>query len=140
MRCVPLHPEFKRVRSSTELPPTSLCTGVEEKWKIFNAKDGGRGFDYPYSATKHWTVTTVTASITEKKKQSINKLEKNVVTRHQQALALRLEFENTSREFVTRTIFACASFFLTFFCQTKTGSTRASINITKDSLTFLEYF
>ena len=76
MRCVPLHPEFKRVRSSTELPPTSLCTGVEEKWKIFDAKDGGRGFYYPYSATKHWTVTTVTASITGKKNQSINKLEK----------------------------------------------------------------
>lgn len=91
MRCIPLHPEFKRVRSSTELPPTSLCTGVEEKWKIFNAKDGGRGFDYPYSATKHWTVTTVTASITGKKNQSINKLEKkkkNVVMRHQQARAL----------------------------------------------------
>ena len=140
MRCIPLHPEFKRVRSSTELPPTSLCTGVEEKWKIFNAKDGGRGFDYPYSATKHWTVTTVTASITEKKNNQLINWKKNVVTRHQQARALRLEFENISRKFVTCTIFACASFFLTFFCQTKTGSTRASINITKDSLTFLEYF
>lgn len=140
MRCIPLHPEFKRVRSSTELPPTSLCTGVEEKWKIFNAKDGGRGFYYPYSATKHWTVTTVTASITEKKNNQLINWKKNVVTRHQQARALRLEFENISRKFVTCTIFACASFFLTFFCQTKTGSTRASINITKDSLTFLEYF
>ena len=100
MRCVPLHPEFKRVRSSTELPPTSLCTDVEEKWKIFNAKDGGRG-DAPPACAR----------------------------------ALRLEFENISRKFVTCTIFACASFFfLTFFCQTKTGSTRASINITKDGL------
>lgn len=99
MRCVPLHPEFKRVRTSTELPPTSLCTGVEEKWKIFNAKDGGRGFYYPYSATKHWTVTTVTASITEKKNNQLINWKKNVVTRHQQARALRLEFENISRKF-----------------------------------------
>lgn len=113
MRCIPLHPEFKRVRSSTELPPTSLCTGVEEKWKIFNAKDGGRGFDYPYSATKHWTVTTVTASITGKKNQSINKLEKKKRgdAPPASARALRLEFENISRKFVTCTISACASFF-----------------------------
>lgn len=45
LRCVPLYPEHQRVRTSTELPSTSLRTGVEEKWEIFNAKDGGRGFN-----------------------------------------------------------------------------------------------
>ena len=44
-----------------------MCTGVENEWKVLDAEDDRRSFDYSHSWTEPRTVTAITATITRQR-------------------------------------------------------------------------